>query len=439
MARWTFAALYAASLVVPAIIWNNNHTALTGLDSAGLKQAWCRLAGLWAVIVVLWQLLFVSRARKMEQTFGFDRLTRFHHYNGFFAVLLLLLHGSLAIMGHAAKADLTNMEQITDFWKIWKYMQAAMSGQALFLMVTLFSIGIVRRRISYETWHWNHLAGYLALALAFGHQIFHGRDLVDNAGQRYAWIAIQLAAVAILIWGRAVLPVLRSFRHRFRVEKLVKESDDITSVYIAAEGLGSLAPRGGQFVMVRFLAAGFWSQSHPFPLSMPPRNNTLRLTIKSLGDFTARIPNLVPGTRVMIDGPHGIFTARRATGQKVLLIAGGIGITPLRAIVEDLLADKRQVTLLYSARNEKGLALRQELESLTANPDFRLVLILSHDETWAGEKGKLDEEKIARLVSNVAEHEVFLCGPPPMMAATRKTLEKLGVHPGKIFTEEFAL
>ena len=111
----------------------------------------------------------------------------------------------------------------------------------------------------------------------------------------------------------------------------------------------------------------------------------------------------------------------------------------LRAIVEDLLADKRQVTLLYSARNEKGLALRQELESLTANPDFRLVLILSHDETWAGEKGKLDEEKIARLVSNVAEHEVFLCGPPPMMAATRKTLEKLGVHPGKIFTEEFAL
>lgn len=439
MAKWSFGVLYLLSLVVPAIAWKLNHGTFADLDAASLKLVWCRLAGLWAVIVILWQFLFISRAKWLEQTFGLDRLTRFHHFNGFLAVVCLLMHGSLATLGHAGKADLTTWEQAVDFWKVWNFLPAAMIGQGLFFLVVISSLGFIRKRFSYETWHWSHFLGYLAMGLAFGHQITKGKDFVTHDNLRHLWTGFQFLVVATLLWGRTFLPIFRYFRYSFRVERVVRETDDVTSVYIKAERLAGLAPRGGQFVLVRFVAKGFWSEAHPFSLSQPPHGDTLRLTIKKLGDFTARIPELSPGTRVMIDGPHGIFTAERARGKKILLIAGGIGITPLRSILEDLLSKDCQVTLLYTNRQEKGIVLRGELESYTANPNFRLIHILSNDEAWQGEKGILDEEKIKRLVSDVFDREVFLCGPPPMMAGVRRILVNLGVPSHNIYDERFAL
>jgi len=75
-------------------------------------------------------------------------------------------------------------------------------------------------------------------------------------------------------------------------------------------------------------------EAHPFSMSRRPDGTRLRLTIKAVGDFTRRIPGLKPGVRVLIDGPHGIFTARRSSSQKILMIAGGIGITPIRSLAK---------------------------------------------------------------------------------------------------------
>ena len=439
MAGWLTAALYGLSLFIPVLAWRESHPALTGLDRVALAFALGRLCGLIGAVCLVWQILFITRVKVLEQRFGLDHLTRYHHLNAFVAVLCLLAHGPLVTWAHADNAMATLSEQVLDFWKTWKGLQGAMIGQLLLVLLTFFAWRPLRDFFSYEWWYRGHLLGYLGVGLAFAHQMGQGKDLVDGPKWFLAWWYLFHGLVLIGLLGRRFLmPLYRFWRHRFTVDRLVAEAGDATSIYISGRDLAAFPARGGQFVRVRFLATGFWSEAHPFSLSAPPDGCHLRLTIKRLGDFTRRLPDLPPGTRVLIDGPHGIFTATRAFGPKVLLIAGGIGITPIRAIFEDLLAAGKDVLLLYANRNEQGIHLRAELETVAGNK-ARIIHILSDDKGWPGEKGYLDEGKIKALVPDLVEREVFQCGPPPMMEKVRRTLARLGVPERHIYDERFSL
>ena len=436
----------ASLLALTLGFWFQNQThqplgnALTG-DLAGRLLAYGRLAGLLAAFGLLLQLVLVGRVRWVERAFGLDRLTRLHHIVGFSLALFLLSHPLLVTAGHALQGGVSWSEQLLDFFRNWEDVLAAAIGLAILLAAVGFSIAIIRSRLPYEAWYATHLTIYIALALAFGHQLAVGYDFLANRAFAFYWYALYAFTFGNLLYYRVLRPLLMVRRHRFFVEELRAESEDVTSVIIRGRNLESFPVEAGQFMLVRFWAPGLRWQVHPFSLSCPPDGSRLRLTIKALGDFTRRIPSIKPGTPVLIDGPHGLFTPRRCQSRKALLIAGGIGITPLRSIADTLLADGRDVVLVYGNRTAASIVFKDELDALAAGSAgrFRVVHVLSDQADFPGEKGRVDRDRIGRLIPDIRERDVYLCGPPPMMKKLRAGLFSLGVPESRLYDERFAL
>ena len=440
-----FALLVLQVLVVAGFwFWHHWHhpmgNQLLG-DSAGQLIAWGRLAGLLVAFGCLLQIVLIGRVRWVERAFGLDRLTRLHHATGFSLVALLVAHPILVTLGHARQDDVTVWAQLVDFIRTWTGLLTAAIGSLLLLVAVGLSVAIIRRRLRYETWYATHLLIYIALALAFLHQITVGSDLAGKPVFRAYWLALYAFALLNLLGYRVVRPLWNFHRHRFFVDGVTPETSDVTSVYIRGRDLDRFRAEAGQFVLVRFLAPGFRWESHPFSISQPPDGRQIRLTIKQLGDFTRRIPALPPGTPVIVDGPHGIFTAQRAQSPKVLLIAGGIGITPIRSVAEVLLAAGREIVLIYGNRDRASVALYGELERLVAGSSGRLRVahVMSAEPGWPGEKGRVDGPCLARLAPDFQERDIYLCGPPPMMRLVRAALLMAGVPKARVFDERFAL
>lgn len=429
-------------VIVGVWAWNHVNHPLGNLlagDGAGMCLAYGRLTGLLAAFLILVQILMAGRIGWVERGFGLDALTRFHHVAGFALVFLLLAHPVLVTSGHALQSDVSYRDQSLDFIRSWDGVLGAELGLALMFGAVVVSVACIRKRLTYEAWHASHGLLYLALALAFGHQIAVGSDFTDHRGFTLYWIALYLLTFGNLILYRVARPFWNYRRHRFRVVRLVAESADVTSVQIEGQAMEDFQVEGGQFVMVRFLAPGLKWQVHPFSVSAPPDGKGLRLTIKQLGDYTRRIPELPVGTAVILDGPHGVFTARRCRREKVLLIAGGIGITPVRAMADQLLASGHDLILLYANREAAGIVFREELEGLAAKHRgaLRIIHVISRDPNWPEEKGEIDEARLRRLVPDLGDRDVYLCGPPAMMKALRAILQHLGVK--RVFSERFAL
>src|SRR5206468_475713 len=171
--------------------------------------------------------------------------------------------------------------------------------------------------------------------------------------------------------------------------------------------------------------------------SAVPNSRHLRITVKDLGDDTRRIQRLQPGTRVFAEGPYGTFTAERRTRRRVALIAGGIGITPLRALVESLPASPGDVTLLYRAAYKTDVAFASELNALAQRRGVELHALIG-PEIGDDRSDKLGVPALQALVPDIADRDVFLCGPPAMVDAVRRRLAILRVPRRQIHFERFA-
>jgi ferredoxin-NADP reductase len=158
------------------------------------------------------------------------------------------------------------------------------------------------------------------------------------------------------------------------------------------------------------------------------------MSIKAAGDFTDRIRELTPGTPALLEGPLGAFTAA-GPHDKYLMVAGGIGITPIRALIESLAAAGRDIVLLYSVKTANDLVFASELRALTAHCHF---ILSRHAENTEHERGRIDLGMLARLVPDVRDREVFICGPQPMMKAVADALSELQVRKSSIHYEQFA-
>jgi ferredoxin-NADP reductase len=206
-------------------------------------------------------------------------------------------------------------------------------------------------------------------------------------------------------------------------------------VTIRGTGLERLCAEPGQFFRWRFLTRRLWRTALPFSLSAPVHDDTLRITVKALGDHTRRIRRLRPGTRVLTTGPFGALTAHRRTRRKVLLLAGGVGITPMRALFETLPGGPGDVTLLYRASDAEGLVLRAELERIARERQAALHYLLGPSDASFD---PLAPQALRNLVPDLAAHDVYLCGPPTMARAATDALVRAGVPARRIHSEDFS-
>jgi ferredoxin-NADP reductase/DMSO/TMAO reductase YedYZ heme-binding membrane subunit len=426
------AAVAAGALGVLALWWRDTY-AVTGADQWLTDTG--RITGLLAGYLAPVLLLLMARIPVLEREVGADRLARWHALGGRYLVFLLTGHVLSVIWGYALTAHRSVVGETGELVLHYPDMLKATAATLLMLGTGAVSARAARRRLSYEAWYYLHLATYLAIALGFAHQLANGADLSEGPGKP-AWWALYLGSFAVLGWYRLALPFLRDRRHRLRIAEVRPETDGVVSVFLTGERLDELRCLPGQFFRLQFLAPGLRWAANPYSLSAPPHPRFLRFTVKDLGGHSAKVAALRPGVRVRAEGPYGAFTARArvAPGRPVLLIAAGVGITPVRALFETLPGRNGTLTLLYRARQEADLLFRQELEQVAAKRRAALHWLLG---SRAQGGDPLSARGLTALVPGLREHEVFLCGPPELAEATVRELRAAGVPRRRIHHESF--
>ena len=435
-----FGLLIANYIVLFSFWWVNSGELFAAESLGGPLLALGRLAGLLAATQILTQLILIGRVKWVETAFGLDKLSRLHRWNGYLILGLIVIHPFLLTQAYAIINSTTYPGQFVDFLKNWEDLLRALAGFLILLGTIGLSITIIRRKLKYETWYFVHIFNYLAIALIFGHQLRFGTDAQGEWFRLY-WYTAYAFAFGNLIWFRFLRPLIKFSKHDFHVSRVVPEDPNgiATSIYITGDKIRNFRIKAGQFMIFRFFQKGFWWQAHPFSLSMMPKNGELRLTAKKLGDFTNQLPLLQPGVEVLIDGPHGLFTEDVINKDKILFIAGGIGITPIRALLESLGDKKLDMTLLYSTKSPSEQVFAEELTELSREHGFKIVNIYADEKIAGAEFGRLDQVMLARLVPDLSERDVFLCGPPPMMDALKIALNNLHLPKKQLHWERFAL
>ena len=427
------AAFVAGGFVVVGLWFRDGGTSGLGSTAAELTSAG-RGTGLFGTYLVLVQLLLVARLPPLERRFGLDKLTVWHRYNGRCAIALLVAHAILITAGYAAAAHSSLPGEVVTLVLTVPGMLTATAGLVLLLTVVVVSVRIARRRMRYETWYFVHLYSYLALALSFSHQLSSGRAFAADPIARAYWYFLWGGTLAALLVFRIGAPIARSLRHRIRVESVVREGPGIAVITMTGRRLDRLGARAGQFFVWRFLTRGRWHDAHPFSLSAAPDGRRLRITVKAAGDHTAGLMTLKPGVRVMAEGPYGAFTDERRSTDGVTYVAGGIGITPIRAMLEEAPA---RSTLIYRAINAGDLVHRRELEAIAARRGIDLHFVLG-DHRDPRNRRLLTAGHLRDMVPDLIRRDAFVCGPPAMAAAAVHELHRAGVPGRRIHTEQFA-
>jgi predicted ferric reductase len=429
-----------ASLAVVVALWagGGGVSALAGwadgLTSLG------RLTGLLAADLLLVQVLLMARIPVVERAVGQDRLARWHRLAGFTSFTLMLAHIGLISWGDAAgrlaAAPAT-------FWALTldePGVLLAVAGTACLVMVVVTSVRAARRRLRYESWHLLHLYAYLGVGLALPHQLWAGQDFLSSpVATAYWWTLWAAAVVAVLVW-RVGLPVLRTLRHDLRVTSVACEDDTVWSIYMTGRRLDRLPVAAGQFLIWRFRSGPGWSRGHPYSLSAAPDGRSLRISVKALGDGSRLVASLRPGTRVLVEGPYGRLTARPRTRAKVAFLGAGVGVTPLRALAEDLPYAPGDAVLLQRA-TERPLFAR-ELDVLAAERGLDVRWLPGHrraPDSWVGATNDPADDLtlLRRWVPDIAERDVYVCGPEAWTTAVRATLTDAGLPAARLHVETF--
>jgi predicted ferric reductase len=203
--------------------------------------------------------------------------------------------------------------------------------------------------------------------------------------------------------------------------------------------MGQFKVKPGQFMILRFVARKYWWQAHPFSLSMPTDGKFIRITPKSVGDFTSLIPHLPLATPVIIEGPFGTFTREAAKKDKILFIAGGIGITPVRALIEEMAKEGKNVVLFYSNKTKAEIVFKNEIDMLSKKFRFPVHYFLSQEKADDYYYGRITAESITARIKNIKEYDIFICGPGKMTDSMRKALILINIPQEQIHFEKFTL
>lgn len=419
-----------AGAVLAAVITGETRGSLAA--PGGLLTAAGRLAGFSGAYLMLIMVVLVARLPLLERAAGQDQLVRWHRRLAPWAISLITAHVVFITLGYAQAAQSGAAHQLWVFLNSYRDMLMAMTGFGLLVLAAVTSWRLVRRRLRYGTWWVVHLYLYLGVALSLAHQLVSGVAFITHPLVRALWLVIWVATAGTVLVFRVVLPVLRSLRHQLRVVEVRTEAPGVVSVICQGRRLAELPAAGGQFLQWRFLTRDLWWQAHPFSLSALPRPPYLRVTVKAGGRQSRAIAQLRPGTRVAIEGPYGVFTAHARAGDRVALIGAGVGVTPLRALLEDL-PTGTDVVVIVRASAVGDLVHREEIAALVRRLGGRL-----HEIIGSRRQISFDRRSLARLVPDIAARDVYICGPDGLRTQLTDAVLRLGAAPEQIHSETFA-
>jgi predicted ferric reductase len=426
---WT--AIYVLAVLAPAAL------AVVAVPRAGGSSGVVLAAalGFAALAVLALQLVMPSRSRHFTPPFGIALLLRFHRRLGQLALALVLAHVVVLFVDDPRRLALLNLPAAPG--------RARAADVATLALVAIIVCSVWRRRLrlGYEAWRGLHIVlGVLVLVFAVIHVLGVARYL-DVPSIRWTVLAFAAVGVGAVFYLRLGRPFAARARP-YRIEGIRQERGAATTLTLVPAGHPGLSFTPGQFAWIKLADAPYSLTEHPFSFSSSAaRPERPEFTIKALGDFTERVARLARGQYVLIDGPHGSFAPSPDTAGFVLL-AGGIGITPMISLVRTLAdtGDRRPVVLIYANRSWEEVTFREQLDELEALLDLQVIHVLSRpSEAYTGERGRVDAQLLGRTLPLAATAwTYFICGAPAFTESTLSALADLGVGAENVHAERFA-
>lgn len=434
LARVVLWTVVAANLLIVESMFLTSGTGKNSLLTVA------KFFGLHAALIMMLQLTLVARLPWLDRRIGMDRLTSWHRWIGFTLLWTVVLHATFIVLGYSRLGGASVPQTFLDLAGVTASL-LGICAAAIIVAVATVSARYARRRLSYETWHALHVLLYAALVLALFHQLFEGTTFTSSALATAYWWTLWAFVVTALIVGRVVVPLWRNAHHQFRVAAVVPESDDVVSVHVTGRHLDRLPARAGQFFIWRFLGHNRWWQANPFSLSAAPDGRSLRLTAKAVGSTSAGLRHVPVGTRVFAEGPYGAFTTLQRTRDATLLIAGGVGVTPIRALLEEVAGTgpAGSVVVLYRVRSMADAVLLDELRALADSCDAQLHVLAGRTGAGSPPSTPFAPQNLVSLVPDITDRDVFVCGPPAMTSAVLRSLRTLKMPGRQVHAEKFSL
>ena len=199
----------------------------------------------------------------------------------------------------------------------------------------------------------------------------------------------------------------------------------------------------GQFVEVTLAISGVPDNDrvHCFSISSAPFEDHIAITTRLRDSpFKRALRRLTPGGAVDVDGPYGRFVVSQNTARPVAFLVGGVGITPAFSIIKQAARNSEltAIYLFYSNRNQEETPFLGQLTRLqTDHPEFHLIVTMTDELSWNGEKERIGPEMIRRYVDPL-NTSFYTSGPPAMVTAMRDMLAANGVRPDRVLFEEFS-
>lgn len=396
--------------------------------------------GLLAASCLLVVVVSISRSRSLTKAFGIERLIVSHRWFGILTMAMVLVHTGLVILDDPGR----NLALITWVNAPARARNATVSTLAI-VAICLFAMFRRKLKWPYEVWRWIHIVLALLALVTAGFHVYLLNHLIRNAAMRAWFVGVAIVLLATLTRRWVIRPLLHHDR-RYLVQEVIAESPVVSTLVLAPRhnwqpGLRFLP---GQFAWIRLDSARKPWEEHPFTIaSSADRPREVEFTIRHVGDFTRAVGRLRVGAQVRLDGPYGDFTVDIRQTRPLLLIAGGVGVTPMMSILRTLShrQDFRPATLVMAARHEQDLLFRQELSDLAGHLPLRVIEVLSAPPPdWNGVGGRVDASLLHTTLPSRKERtetDVYICGSPQMVAGVLAGLRRLRVPEQRIHTEQF--
>lgn len=401
-------------------------------DTSGVVVALGDLAALWGTLALLATVALTARVPWVEKAVGLDHMIRWHRRLAPWGLVLIVIHVGAAITAMAL-GEPRVLQVAWDMAVDLPDMLPAYAGLVLLLMVGVSSWRRVRTLMRYETWWVVHLYAYLGVGLSLLHELSLGNSLAAHPVARGTWLGVHVGVLALVLWYRITLPLIRSLYYGLRLEAVTPDGPRGLSVILTGRHLHRLPLVGGQFAQFRFCRRDLWWQAHPYSISGLPQEDTIRLTLATTGDYARAIATLAPGTRVLFEGPYGVCTAASLPpGHGAVLVAGGCGIAPMRSLLQDLTPESEPI-VIYRVHSAEETMLGAEITAAAARLGGRAHIL-------AGPRSvqPLDAQRLDELVPHIAQRHIFICGTPALSNAICAAARELGVPPTHIHAEDFA-
>jgi len=406
------------SVVFIGVWYRHGNLALMFSGKSGMFQALGAFSGLILQLALLLTVFFSSRWSYIEKVLGLDHMLVYHRVAGETAGIALIFHIAFETLN--VKLTASWWDTLTSLTSTTPYMAMATVGSLFLCVIIISSLKWVRRKLTYETWYFLHLLVYAALILSFYHEIKLGIDFSFDAVARNTWIVLNLTIFGFAIISR-YQNILKNVLFPIRVKEINLISKGIMEVKIDCRGLKKGA---GQFMILRFMTKDLWWQPHPFSISAIEAES-ISFTIKNLGKGTEALGSLQPGVRVIAEGPYGRINRELLGNKKILLIAGGVGVSPIRSLLDSLTASNEPI-LLYRASERESAPHLEELIQKATERQGRVVPLIGNRESFSIDP--FSSRGLQNLVPDLEEREVVLCGPEFMIDKAIISLLRSGVE-----------